>query len=167
MSSVADPGCLYRIPDPNFFSVKNIPDLGPASKNLRIFNPKNCFKALGKGIQCSSRIRTFSHPGSRSGSRIQGSKKHRIPDAERIRSTDHELNIFRPKKLNQDGTSWKSAHVLILRALTEFIAANYKENPVKSKVSVSNLSLTTKIISKILFRIPTFNVIQPTESTVP
>jgi hypothetical protein len=41
LSSVADPGCLYRIPDPNF----SIPDPGSASKNLNtgILTPKNGF----------------------------------------------------------------------------------------------------------------------------
>jgi hypothetical protein len=54
------------IPDPNFFikdpgsRVKKIPNLGSgsASKNLSIFNPKNCFSALRNMIRiCSSRIR--------------------------------------------------------------------------------------------------------------
>jgi hypothetical protein len=43
------------IPDPNFFHpgsrVKKIPDPGSAPKNLSIFNPKNCFKALGNMIR--------------------------------------------------------------------------------------------------------------------
>jgi hypothetical protein len=46
--SVADPGCLFRIPDPIF----SISDPGSS-----IFNPKNCFQSLGKII--------FDvHPGS-------------------------------------------------------------------------------------------------------
>ncbi len=36
-SSVADPGCLYR------FRIQGQKDPGSASKNLIIFNPKNCF----------------------------------------------------------------------------------------------------------------------------
>ncbi len=48
--SVSDPGCLYRIRDPDFSiqdpgsRAKKIPDLGygPASKNLSTFNPQNC-----------------------------------------------------------------------------------------------------------------------------
>jgi hypothetical protein len=54
-TSVEDPGCLSRIPDPNCFH--------PGSR-IRIF---------------PSRIPVpdfFTHPGSR----IQGSKRHRIPD---------------------------------------------------------------------------------------
>jgi hypothetical protein len=66
LSNVADPGCLSRIPEPNF----SIPDPGsnrfrildPHPRILvgtvRIFNPKNCYKALGK-------ISRFVHPGSR------------------------------------------------------------------------------------------------------
>jgi hypothetical protein len=54
-TSVADLRCLSWIPDPNFSipdpgsRVKKIPDpgSGPASKNLSIFNPKNCSQALG------------------------------------------------------------------------------------------------------------------------
>jgi hypothetical protein len=52
------------IPDPNFSipdpGSKKIPDPGSesASKNLSIFNPKNCFYALGKIIW-------DVHPGSR------------------------------------------------------------------------------------------------------
>ncbi len=50
--SVPDPGCLSRIPDPNFFHpgsrVKKIldPGSGSASNNLNIFNSKNYFEAL-------------------------------------------------------------------------------------------------------------------------
>jgi hypothetical protein len=52
---------------------------GSASKNLCIFNPKNCFYVLGIiiwDVHSGSRIRIqiFSHPGS--GSRIQESKRH-------------------------------------------------------------------------------------------
>jgi hypothetical protein len=64
--SVADPGCLYRTPDSNF----SIPDpgSGSASKNLSIFNPKNCFQAPGKmiwDVHLGSRIRTFPIPDPR------------------------------------------------------------------------------------------------------
>jgi hypothetical protein len=41
---------ILGIPDPNFSNLdlggsraKNIPDPGSASKNLGVFNPKNCF----------------------------------------------------------------------------------------------------------------------------
>jgi hypothetical protein len=71
------------IPDPgsDFFHpgsrVKEIPDPGSVSKNLSIFNPKNCFLALGNmiwGVHPGSGF--FTHPGSR----IQESKRHRTPD---------------------------------------------------------------------------------------
>ena len=56
--SVADPGCLPQIPDPNLSipnsgpRLKKIPDPGSASKNfiIFIFNPKNCFPSLGQII---------------------------------------------------------------------------------------------------------------------
>jgi hypothetical protein len=37
--SFADPGCLFRIPDPNF----SIPDPGSTLKNLSTLTPKNSF----------------------------------------------------------------------------------------------------------------------------
>jgi hypothetical protein len=53
------------IPDPNFFHpgsrVKKIPDPGSAPKNLSIFNPKNCFKALGNMIRDVHPV--FQDPG--------------------------------------------------------------------------------------------------------
>ncbi len=65
---------------------------GSASKKLSIFNPKNCFKAVEKmiwDVHHGSRIRIFPitdpNPGSKgqktTGSRIHGSKRHRIPDS--------------------------------------------------------------------------------------
>ncbi len=86
--SVADPGCLSRIPDPTFFHpgsrirTVSIPDPGSSSKNLSIITPKKAKKWFLSSKKfdpgCSSRIRmlTFSHPGTR----IQGLKKHPIPD---------------------------------------------------------------------------------------
>jgi hypothetical protein len=59
--SVADPGCLSRIPDPTFFHpgsrirTVSIPDPGSSTENLSILTPKK------------SKI-------------IQGSKRHPIPD---------------------------------------------------------------------------------------
>ncbi len=61
------------------------PGSGSASKNSSIFNPKNCFLALGNmiwDVHSGFRIRIFLHsPGS--GSRIQRSikgKRHQIPE---------------------------------------------------------------------------------------
>jgi len=46
-TSVADPGCLIRIPEPDSSNpgsrIQVQKDSGSASKNLSIFNPKNCF----------------------------------------------------------------------------------------------------------------------------
>jgi hypothetical protein len=54
LSSVADPGCLSRIPDPTFFHpgsrirTVSIPDPGSSSKNLSILTPKNSKKMVSK-----------------------------------------------------------------------------------------------------------------------
>jgi hypothetical protein len=62
LRSVADPGSLSRI------RIFSIPDPGSkrsgtesASKNLSIFNPKNCFKALGNMIRDVHPV--FQDPG--------------------------------------------------------------------------------------------------------
>jgi hypothetical protein len=100
--SVADPGCLSRIPDPTFFhpgselSPSRIPDPGSASKNLSILTPKKPKKGFLSSRKydpgCSSRIPDpdadllpIPDPGSRgqkgTGSRIRntvsGSDKFR------------------------------------------------------------------------------------------
>jgi hypothetical protein len=86
VSSVADPGCLFRIPDPTFFHpgfrirTVSIPDPGSASQNLSFLTPKNQKKWFLSSRKydpgCSSRIRMLTfYP-----SRIQGSKRHQIPD---------------------------------------------------------------------------------------
>jgi hypothetical protein len=54
---------------------------GPASKNLMIFNPKNCFLALGNMIW-------DVHPGSGSRIRILIYYPSRIPDAEIQKAPD-------------------------------------------------------------------------------
>jgi hypothetical protein len=87
INSVADPGCLYRIPDPDFYPSR-IPDqktvttekevkkkVGPIFKELLKFLPKKfsiCYQIYGFGIRDPEK--TYS------GSRIQGSKRHRIQD---------------------------------------------------------------------------------------
>jgi hypothetical protein len=55
--SVADPGCLSRIQDPNIFHPGSRMQ-GPKDSRIRIrlkefkyFNPKNCFYALRKMIR--------------------------------------------------------------------------------------------------------------------
>jgi hypothetical protein len=53
--SVADPGCLSRIPDPTFFH----PGSRIRRKEFKYFNPKNGFQALALG----NMIRVV-HPGS-------------------------------------------------------------------------------------------------------
>ncbi len=67
------PGSEFSIPDPNFPSrIQGQKDTGSASKNLSIFNPKNCFEALGKiiwDVHLRSRIRIPPVP-----------KKERIPE---------------------------------------------------------------------------------------
>jgi hypothetical protein len=64
LCSVADPGCLSRIP----IRVFSIPDPGSASKNLSIISPKKWFLSSWKYDRgCSSRIRVPA-PGPGSGS---------------------------------------------------------------------------------------------------
>jgi hypothetical protein len=58
LSSVADPGCLSRIPDPDFYPSR-IPDPATKFTKIKIILLLKCGKNL---------------------SRIQGSKRHRIPD---------------------------------------------------------------------------------------
>ncbi len=83
--SVADPGCLFRIPDPYFSMpdpgsrVKNIPDhgSGSASKNIRILNLKMFLNSRKNDLGCSSRIGFFAFADPRfrgqkgTGSRIR------------------------------------------------------------------------------------------------
>ncbi len=66
-TSVADPGCSSRIR-----SFPSPVGSGSASKNLSIFNHKNCYQALVNMVQDDqSRIFPIPDPGV---------KKHRIPD---------------------------------------------------------------------------------------
>jgi|688.fasta_scaffold1346196_2 hypothetical protein len=74
-SSIADVGCLPRI---QIFP-SQIPGQkgnGLATKNLSTFREKIVTKLLEIDRECLFWIRIFLH----SGSRIQGLKKHRIPD---------------------------------------------------------------------------------------
>jgi hypothetical protein len=86
-TNVADPGCLSRIPDPTFFPSR-IPDptcLYPRSRILKEFkylNPKKSKIMVLSSKKyypgCSSRIP--DPDADFIPSRIQGSKKHPIPD---------------------------------------------------------------------------------------
>ncbi len=86
--SVADPGCLSRIPDPTFFHpgsrirTVSIPDPGSSSKNLSILTPKKGKKWFLSSKKydpgCSSRIP--DPDADFLPSRIQGSKRYPIPD---------------------------------------------------------------------------------------
>ncbi len=86
--SVADPGCLSRIPDPTFFypgsriRTVSIPDPGSSSKNLSILTPKKAKKWFLSSKKydpgCSSRIP--DPDADFLPSRIQGSKRYPIPD---------------------------------------------------------------------------------------
>jgi len=68
-ASVADPACLSRIRIFHLrFRIAKASDPGPATKNLSIFYPNNCYLAPGniiRGVYCGSRIQYFFHPGSR------------------------------------------------------------------------------------------------------
>ncbi len=95
MGSVADPGCLSRIPDPTFFHpgsrirTVSIPDPGSSSKNLSILTPKKAKKWFLSSKKydpgCSSRIpdpdadflpSRIPDPGPR----VQKGTQSRIPD---------------------------------------------------------------------------------------
>jgi hypothetical protein len=86
---------IVSIPDPGS-RVKKIPDPGSASaaKNLSIYNPKNCFSALGNIIRdvlhgSRSRIRNmiFTHPGSK-GQRFKKGTGYQI----KIRNKGSEMD---------------------------------------------------------------------------
>ncbi len=75
-SSVADPGCLSRIPNPNFWHPES------ASKNFSILTQKNMIRVVHSGFWCWF----FTRPRSR----IQGSKRHRIPGSKMHRIPDRD-----------------------------------------------------------------------------
>jgi hypothetical protein len=64
--SVADPGCLSRIPDPDFFPSK-IPDPTTAPNEGKIFlsYPKNLSLIKNMGLGYGIRKKPFPDPGSR------------------------------------------------------------------------------------------------------
>jgi hypothetical protein len=77
--SVADPGCLSRIPDPDFYPSR-IPDPKTATKerggkkfDVILFTKLSKIWIWDPGSEIRDPEKTYS------GSRIQGSKKHRIP----------------------------------------------------------------------------------------
>jgi hypothetical protein len=88
------------------------------TKEFKYFNPKNCFQALGNMIRVvSSRIRILIFHPSRipdpggqkgTGSRIQGSKRHRIPDTGVKKAPDpgSATQIF--FKRRDSGSTWRS-----------------------------------------------------------
>ncbi len=84
---------LFSIRDPNFFHP------GSTSRNLSIssFNPKISFLGSRKyDPGCSSRIRIPVKKAPDPGSRIQGSKRHRIPDpGSRIPEPQHWDSFMR------------------------------------------------------------------------
>ena len=119
---IPDPGSDFfpsRIPDPNCLHpgsrilTVSIADPGSSSKNLSILTPKKAKKWFLSSKKwflsskkydpgCSSRIRmlTFSHPGSR----IQGSKKHPIPDPDPQHCPTH---TFLALRCGQKRKIWK------------------------------------------------------------
>jgi hypothetical protein len=110
-------------PDPNFSNpdpgsgVKKIKDPGSPSKNLSIFNPKLVSKL--SEIWCSSRIRILIfYP-----SRIQGSKRHRIPDLHPQHWISYlnfsDILCFLLRKIY---TKWQNIHFLSSFVVTKFSA---------------------------------------------
>jgi hypothetical protein len=80
--SIPDPGSDFfpsRIPDPNCLHTGSRIRI----KEFKYFNPKNGFQALENMIRVvhpGSRIQMLTFYGNHPGSRIQWSKRHRIPD---------------------------------------------------------------------------------------
>ncbi len=149
-TSVADPGCLSRIPDPDFYPSR-IPDLGSKnsnkrdgweknlchtifcshkfpklqiilflkcrknflgqfSKNYRTFYPKNCQEALkNMGLESGIRDPEKTYPGSR----IQGSKRHRIPDPD----PQHCFSLWRE---SGSGFPISAALLSVLRCMVQY-----------------------------------------------
>jgi hypothetical protein len=90
VGSVADPGCLSRIQifPSRTAPCKKAPEFGSgsATKNLSIFNPKNCYQAFGnmiRNVYPGSGI--FSIPDADPGSRGQKNES-RIPVQEALRA---------------------------------------------------------------------------------
>ncbi len=95
-NSVADPGCLSRIPDPNFFypgsRIQGKKNSGSASKNLSILTQKIVSKLSEICSGCLSQI-WIPDPDFFL-TRIPGSKSHRIPDPEHCMGTLHQSRYF-------------------------------------------------------------------------
>jgi hypothetical protein len=95
---------LFRIPDPNFFH----PGSRNRIKEFQYFNPKSYFLSSRK-----------YDPGC--SSRIQGSKKHRIPDPQHCILCTHSqvsFNIMRAGSLGNMPCFWMSRGSLGRRILT-------------------------------------------------
>ncbi len=87
----SSPGHHINAPGSDFFPSRirtvSIPDPGSSSKNLRILTPKKAKKWF-----LSSKALKLSHPGSR----IQGSKRHPIPDPGSATLQKLQFTICRP-----------------------------------------------------------------------
>ncbi len=101
--SVADPGCLSRI---HIFPsrIQGQKGFRIRIKEFKYFNPKNCSQALGNMIRMvipdpDPRSWFFTHHGSR----IQGSKRHQIPDPQHC----SQSKISAYSKLRAKGISGK------------------------------------------------------------
>jgi hypothetical protein len=95
-SSVADPGCLFRLPDPNFFH----PGSRIRIKKFKYFNPQNCFQALGKMIRVEfipdpdPDFLPIPDPGVKKKTPDPGSGTATLVPGETMHSPDH---FFLPK----------------------------------------------------------------------
>jgi len=108
-ASVADPEWLSRIPDRNFFHP------GSASKNLSILTQKLFLSSRKYDPGCSSRIRILIfYP-----SRIQGPKRHRIPDPQNWLMLTSMLEFLEERGL-ATVTSGKKSRSWLYSRLTSF-----------------------------------------------
>jgi hypothetical protein len=126
---VADPGCLSRIPDPTFFHPGS--ELSPSRiliKEFKYFKPKKKKKWFLNSKKydpgCSSRIP--DPDADFLPSRIQGSKRHPIPDPGSGSAT---LFLIIIKKLNLKNSIFKhsSANIIFSIKFLQFCDKNSKE----------------------------------------
>jgi hypothetical protein len=118
-TSVADPGCLSRIPDPDFYPSR-IPDLG--SRTQKQQQKTGVKKIVVMPFYVATNFTNLKKTYSGSRIRIQGSKIHRIPDPEHCEKQKyasnlrHHVHVAKVTFLLGNGkiSSRKSSQVLII-----------------------------------------------------
>ncbi len=148
IGSVADPGCLSRIPDPTFSHPRSrirtvsIPDPGSSSKNLSILTPKKAKKWFLSSKKydpgCSSRIpdpgvKKASNPGSRI----------------RIRNTGYRST---KRATSESLTFLKAIYLMYLRNMQQISAQHKRKNYFYAlKELLNGAPVGVSLISEMLF----------------